>query len=113
MRLSAPPVDCATVEEEEEEPVWLAALEDAAVLEDPLEVDSAAAEEVLDAESLDAEDVAEASEAEEELPLAAAVELAPAAHVADWGRLLTPWPPQRELANLIVAAKDVLLVTVV
>ena len=111
MRLSAPPVDCATVEEVEEEPVWLAALEDAAVLEDPLEVDSAAAEEVLE-ESLEAEDVAEASEAEEELPLAAAVELAPAAHVADWGRLLTPWPPQRELANWMVSAKRVLLVVV-
>jgi hypothetical protein len=83
------------------------------VLEDPLEVDSAAAEEVLE-ESLDAEDVAEASEAEEELPLAAAVELeAPAAHVADWGKLLTPWPPQRELANLIVAAEEGLLVAVV
>jgi hypothetical protein len=83
------------------------------VLEDPLEVDSAAAEEVLE-ESLDAEDVAEVSEAEEELPLAAAVELeAPAAHVADWGKLLTPWPPQRELANLIVAAEEGLLVAVV
>jgi hypothetical protein len=93
-RLSAPPVDCATVEEEEEEPVWLAALEDAVPVDDSLEepeaVDSAAAEEVLDAESPEAEDVAEADESEEELPLAAAVELEPAAHVADWGKLLTP-----------------------
>ena len=64
-------------------------------------------------ESPEAEDVAEAEESEEELPLAAAVELeAPAAHVADWGRLLTPWPPQRELANWMVSAERGLLVVV-
>ena len=58
--------------------------------------------------------MAEAEESEEELPLAAEVELAaPAAHVADWGRLLTPWPAQRELANWIVSVKQVLLVVVV
>lgn len=114
-RLSAPPVDCWTEEEVVEEPVWLAALEEAVPLDDSLEaVDSEAAEEVLLAdESPEAEDVAEAEESEEELPLAAAVELAaPAAHVADWGKLLTPWPPQRELANWMVSAKRVLLVVV-
>jgi hypothetical protein len=57
--------------------------------------------------------VAEAEESEEELPLAAEVELAaPAAHVADWGKLLTPWPAQRELAKWIVSARQVLLVVV-
>jgi hypothetical protein len=116
LRLSAPPVDCCTAEDEVAEPVWLAALEDAVPVEDSLEdsleaVDSAAAEEVLEDESLEAEEVAEAEESEEELPLAAAVELAaPEAHVADWGKLLTPWPPQRELANWIVSGKQVLLV---
>ena len=96
-----------------EEPVWLAALEDAVPVEDSLDaVDSEAAEEVLE-ELPEAEEVAEAEESEEELPLAAEVELAaPAAHVADWGRLLTPWPPQRELANWMVSAKRVLLVVV-
>lgn len=97
-----------------EEPVWLAALEDAVPVEDSLDaVDSEAADEALEVESPEAEDVAEAEESEEELPLAAEVELAaPAAHVADWGRLLTPWPPQRELANWMVSAKRVLLVVV-
>jgi hypothetical protein len=97
-----------------EEPVWLAALEDAVPVEDSLDaVDSEASDEALEVESPEAEDVAEAEESEEELPLAAEVELAaPAAHVADWGRLLTPWPPQRELANWMVSAKRVLLVVV-
>lgn len=107
-KLSAPPVDCWTEDEVVEEPVWLAALEEADPVEDSLEaVDSEAAEEVLLAdESPEAEDVAEAEESEEEVPLAAAVELAaPAAHVADWGRLLTPWPPQSELANWMVSAE--------
>ena len=82
-------------------------------LEEPEAVDSEAAEEALEVESPEAEDVAEAEESEEELPLAAEVELAaPAAHVADWGKLLTPWPAQRELANWIVSAKHVLLVVV-
>ena len=94
-----------------EEPVWLAALEDAVPVEDSLDaVDSEAAEEVLE-ELPEAEEVAEAEESEEELPLAAEVELAaPGAHVADWGRLLTPWPPQRELANWMVSTKQALLV---
>ena len=89
-------------------------LEDAVPVDDSLDaVDSEAADEALEVESPDAEDVAEAEESEEELPLAAEVELAaPAAHVADWGRLLTPWPPQRELANWMVSAKRVLLVVV-
>lgn len=106
-------MDCCTAEEAVEEPVWLAALEAAVPVEDSLDsVDSEAAEEVLD-ESPEAEDVAEAEESEDELPLAAAVELAaPGAHVADWGRLLTPWPPHRELANWIVSAKQVLLAVV-
>ena len=122
MRLSAPPVDCSAAEDVVEEPVWLPELADEVPLEDPLEVPetavlaSEAMEDMLDDMSLAIEEVTEAAaeEAEEALPLAAAVELAaPAAHVAAVGRLVTPWPPQRELANWIVSAERASLLVAV
>ena len=52
----------------------------------------------------------EAATAEEELPLAAEVELAASgAHVAAVGRLFTPWPAQRESANWIVSVSVISL----
>jgi hypothetical protein len=112
LRLSAPPVDTSTAADEVAEPVELCALVDEVELEVPetTVVASEAIEEVLEDASLEAEEVTDdesvvAAAAEEELPLAAEVELAaPEAHVAAVGRLLTPWPAQSELANWRVSA---------
>jgi hypothetical protein len=104
-RLSAPPVDASTAAEEVAEPVWLSALADEVRLELLLEVPetTVVASEAIEEE---AEDVTEpeveaAAAVEAELPLEAAeVALAaPEAHVAAVGRLLTPWPAQRDWAN--------------
>jgi hypothetical protein len=97
-RLSAPPVDTSTAADEVAEPVALCALVDEAELEEPetTVVASEAMEEVPEVASLEAEEVTDdesvvAAAAEEELSLAAEVELAaPEAHVAAVGRLLTP-----------------------
>jgi hypothetical protein len=88
-RPSAPPVDCSTAAEEVAEPVELEVPETTVVA-------SEATEEVMEDTSLETEEATDdesvvAVAAEEELPLAAEVELAaPGAHVAAVGRLLTP-----------------------
>jgi hypothetical protein len=109
-RLSAPPVDCSTAEDEAEvaDPLCELAAEEEEE-EEEVEVPettvvcSEAAEEVLEEASLVAEEVTVSvveAAAEIELPLAAEVELTESeAQVAAVGRLLTPWPAQSELAN--------------
>lgn len=87
-------------------PEDVAELVSLSALAEEVELPSAMLEDMLEAmlETEDMAEVAEAaalSEAAEELPLGAGVELAEAepSHVAAVGRLFTPWPAQREFAN--------------
>jgi hypothetical protein len=93
-------LDCALATDALALDCSLATEEDAAAMADDTEEAAEEAVEPLALELAVPEDAVLAAE----LPLAVpGPAVAPGAHVAAWGRLVTPWPAQRLSANLIVA----------